>query len=100
MILSPRAFDADEIVTIDRVYETAWVQLEARDPLRDKLKDDEWQAALRKRVFNLARSRKVEFDTLYRMVLRTIPRNWMINGGASGVSERTDDAGDATKVRE
>ena len=76
-------FDARELLTIDRVYGAAWAEFEARDPLRDKLKDDERRAALRKRVLNLARSRKVEFGTLYQMVLTTIPRNWTTTNGCS-----------------
>lgn len=96
-----RVFDASELMTIDRVYEAAWAQLEARDPLRNKLKDDERQAALRQRVCNLARSHKVEFDTLYQMVLTTIPRNWTTtNGGRSSRVGQPRDARDVNKVRE
>ena len=79
------------------MYAAAWAELEARDPLRDKLKDDERRPALRKRVLNLARSRKVTFDTLYQMVLTTIPRNWAAtNGGSSStVDQRSGPAQDA-----
>ena len=69
---------------------------EARDPLRDKLKDDERRAALRKRILNLAHSRKVTFDKLYQIVLMTIPRNrTTTNGGSSLLSDA-----DANKLQE
>jgi len=69
--------------------------------LRNKLKDDEGRRALRKRVCNFARSRKVEFGTLYKMVLTTIPRNWTTTngGGSSHVGQRSDAVRDANKFR-
>ena len=101
---NPRVFDARELLTINRVYEAAWAELDAHDPLPNKLKDDERRRALRKRVCNLAHSRKVEFGTLYQMVLTTIPRNWTTtNGGHSshiGHGQRSDAARDTNKVRE
>ena len=74
------SFEASELAVIDRVCDAAWAQVEARDPQRDRAKDDERRAALRKRVLNFARSGQVEFDTLYRMVLTTIPTKWRRSG--------------------
>ena len=76
------SFEDSELAIIDRVYAAAWVQVEARDPHRDRAKDDERRAALRKRVLKFAHSGQVEFDTLYRMVLTTIPHKWSGSGGA------------------
>ena len=74
------SFEDSELAVIDRVCEAAWAQVEARDPQRDRAKDDERRATLRKRVLNLARAGQVEFDSLYRMVLMTIPHKWSVNG--------------------
>ena len=68
------SFEDSELAVIDRVCEAAWEQVEARDPQRERAKDDERRAALRKRVLNFARSGQVEFDTLYRTVLTTSPQ--------------------------
>ena len=37
----PHAFDPLDLEIIDRVYEAAWAQVEARDPSRDRQKDGE-----------------------------------------------------------
>jgi hypothetical protein len=74
------SFEDRELAVIDRVCETAWAQVEARDPQRDRAMDDERRAALRKHVLNFARAGQVEFDSLYRMVLTTIPHKWSVNG--------------------
>jgi hypothetical protein len=73
------SFDDSELAIIGRVCEAAWAQVEARDPQRDRMKDDERRAALRKRVLNFARTGQVEFDPLYRMVLMTLPHKWSGN---------------------
>jgi len=52
----PHAFDPLDLEIIDRVYEAAWAQVEARDPSRDRQKDGERQDALKKSVFALAGS--------------------------------------------
>ena len=76
------SFDDNELAVIDRVCQAAWAQVEARDPKRDRAKDDERRAVLRKRVLNFAHSGRVEFDTLYRMVLTTIPHKWSGDGSS------------------
>jgi hypothetical protein len=75
------SFEDRELAVIDRVCAAIWAQVEARDPRRDKSLDDERRAALRKRILKVARSGQVEFDTLYRMVLTTIPHKWTVDGG-------------------
>jgi hypothetical protein len=62
-------FDPLDLEIIDRVYETALAQLEAREPLRDREKDAERERALRKLVFALATPGNVDFDTLFDRVL-------------------------------
>jgi hypothetical protein len=69
----PRAFDPLDLEIIDRVYEAAWAQLEAREPFRDREKDGERGEALRKRVFTFASSGKVDFDALCDKVLANVP---------------------------
>jgi hypothetical protein len=58
-------FDPLDLEIIDRVYEAGLAQLEAREPFRDIGLDEEKQETLRKRVFELAGSHRVEFDDLY-----------------------------------
>lgn len=64
-----RIFDPLELEIIDRVYEAAWAQLEAREPFRDRQKDDERRDKLRKRIFAVAGNERVNFDTLCDKVL-------------------------------
>ena len=41
----PRAFHPLDLEIMDRVYETAWAHLEAREPFRDRQKDGKLQSA-------------------------------------------------------
>jgi hypothetical protein len=72
-----RVFDPLDLEIIDRVYEAAWAQLEARDPFRDREKDGERGEALRKRIFAVATSGMVDFDTLCDRVLTNMPKHSM-----------------------
>jgi hypothetical protein len=69
----PRAFDPLDLEIIDRVYEAAWAQLEARELYRNREKDSERQEALRKLVFAFATSGRVDFDPLYERVVANMP---------------------------
>ena len=69
----PQAFGPLDLEIIDRVYEAAWAQLEAREPFRDREKDGERGEALRKLVFAFARSGKIDFDALCDQVLAYMP---------------------------
>jgi hypothetical protein len=68
-----RVFAPLDLEIIDRVYEAAWAQIEAREPFRDKQKDGERQEALRKRIFAVAGSGNIDFDDLCDKVLATMP---------------------------
>jgi hypothetical protein len=46
----PRAFDPLDLEIIDRVYEAASAQIEAREPHRDTERDGERQQVLRKHI--------------------------------------------------
>jgi len=72
----PRAFHPLDLEIMDRVYETAWAHLEAREPFRDRQKDGELQNALRKLVFDSAGSDKINFDTLCDRVLVCSTPGW------------------------
>jgi hypothetical protein len=61
---------------IDRVYEAAWAQVEARQFFRDHEKDGERQDALRKFIMDLTGTSKVDFDALYERVVTTMPEPW------------------------
>ena len=70
----PRVFGPLDLEIIDRVYEAAWAQVEARDPFRDRGNDDEARSALRKRLFALATPGSVNFDPLCDKVLASMAR--------------------------
>ena len=72
----PEGFDLLDLEIIDRVYEAAWAQLEAREPFRDREKDGERGEGLRKRIFAFATG-KVDFDTLCDKVLTSKPESSM-----------------------
>ena len=71
-----RAFNSQDLETIQWVYEAAWARVVLRDPTRDKMHDAELRAFLRKRVFAFAQSSPVDFDTLYDRVVASIPQHW------------------------
>jgi hypothetical protein len=64
-----RVFDPLDLEIIDLVYEAALVQIAARDPLSDPIKEQERQEALKKLVFAVAQPGSVEFDHLLDKVL-------------------------------
>jgi hypothetical protein len=66
-----RAFDPLDLEIIDRVYEAAWAQIEAREIDRDTEHDPGRQQRLRERIFAVAGIGPVEFDALYERVLQT-----------------------------
>jgi hypothetical protein len=68
----PRAFDPLDLEIIDRVYEAAWAQIEARESDRDTRRDAERQQKLRQHIFAVARRGPVEFDALYERILETL----------------------------
>ena len=72
-----RVFDPLDLEIIDRVYEAAWAQLEAREPFRDRDKDGERVEKLRKHIFAFATSGKVDFDVLLDKVLASMPERSM-----------------------
>jgi hypothetical protein len=74
----PRVFQPLDLEIIDRVYEAAWAQVEAREPFCDRERDDERKEALRKLVMDNAGTGKVEFDTLYDRVLANMPETWTV----------------------
>lgn len=57
---------------IDRVYEVAWAQIEARDLYRAPVNDGEREDALRRMVFASARTGPVDFDRLCDKVLANL----------------------------
>ena len=70
-----RVFDPLDLEIIDRVYEAAWAQLEAREPFRDRNKDGERGEELRQRIFAVATSGKIDFDSLCDRVLANMPKH-------------------------
>ena len=71
-----RVFDPLDLEIIDRVYEAVWAQVEAREPFRDKQRDEDRQEALKRLVFDFAASESghIDFDDLYERVLSNIAR--------------------------
>jgi len=66
-------FDPLDLAIINRVYDAAWAQLEAREPFRDKGRDGERQDALRKLIMDDTGTTTIEFDALYDKVLADMP---------------------------
>lgn len=73
--LHPRVFDPLDLAIIDRVYDAAWAQLEAREPFRDKERDGERQDVLRKLIMDDTGTTTIEFDALYDKVLADMPQS-------------------------
>ena len=73
--LHPRVFDPLDLAIIDRVYDAAWAQLEAREPFRDKERDGERQDVLRKLIMDDTGTTTIEFDALYDKVLADVPQS-------------------------
>ena len=88
----PRVFNSLDLEIIDRVYEAAWAQVEAREPFRDRQSDSERQA-LRKLVMDQTDTGRVDFDTLFEKVMANMPESWVvfvkpsIGGGSGGSPE-------------
>ena len=80
----PRAFNSQDLETIQWVYEFAWAQIVASEPLRDTKRDAERQAALRKWLFACASSTPIEFDVLYSKVLENLPEHRSYSAGYEG----------------
>jgi len=62
-------FDPLDLAIIDRVYEAALAQLEARSAFHDAESDEDIKDALRKRVMICAAIGQFDFDTLYERVV-------------------------------
>ena len=76
---SNRVFDPLDLEIIDRVYEAAWAQIEARETIIDEQRNRERQEGLRKLVFALASTtlrvgNHVDFDNLCEAVLENIAK--------------------------
>lgn len=72
----PQVFGPLDLEIIDRVYDAAWAWLEAREPFRDRERDDERRNELRKLVMDNTGTGQVEFDALYERVLANMPEKW------------------------
>jgi hypothetical protein len=73
---APNVFDRLDLEIIDRVYEVAWAQIEARDPLRDRNLDSARRKDVMKRVLAAAQSGKFDFDILCERVTGSLQENW------------------------
>jgi hypothetical protein len=82
----PQVFLPLDLEIMDRVYEAAWAELEARDPFRDRDKDGERGETLRKLVMDQTSRGKVDFDTLLARVVANMPETWVVfaRPGSSG----------------
>ena len=73
----PRVFHPLDFEIIDRVHDAAWARLEAREPFRDRERDEERREVLRKLVMDQTGTDRVEFDTLCEKVLGNMPEVWV-----------------------
>jgi hypothetical protein len=85
----PQVFFPLDLEIMDRVYEAAWAELEARDPFRDREKDGERGETLRKLVMDQTGTGKVDFDTFLHRVVAHMPETWVVfaRTGSSGSPE-------------
>lgn len=83
----PQVFLPLDLEIMDRVYEAAWAELEARDPFRDRDKDGERGETLRKLVMDQTSRGKVDFDTLLARVVANMPETRVVfaRPGSSGL---------------
>jgi hypothetical protein len=70
----PQVFGPLDLEIIDRVYDAAWAELEAREPFRDRERDEERRDELRKLIMDSTGTGRVEFDALCARVLANMPR--------------------------
>jgi hypothetical protein len=70
----PQVFGPLDLEIIDRVYDAAWAELEAREPFRDRERDEERRDELRKLIMDSTGTGRVEFDALRARVLANMPR--------------------------
>jgi len=70
----PQVFGPLDLEIIDRVYDAAWAELEAREPFRDRERDEERRDELRKLIMDSTGTGRVEFDALCGRVLANMPR--------------------------
>src|SRR5262245_26540963 len=68
-----RIFTPRDVVVIKRVCDAAWVQIVAREPFRDKNRDNQRQAALRSLVINTIGTGRGDFSALCDKVLLNMP---------------------------
>ena len=79
-------FDPLDLEIMDRVYEVAWAQIQARDPSRNTASDGARQTALRRKIFGVARIAgpgHIDYDTLAEVVLATISEQPGMSVGAA-----------------
>src|SRR4029450_3916453 len=67
----PQVFGPLDLEIIDCVYDAAWAELEAREPFRDRERDEERRDELRKLIMD---NTGTEFDALYERVLANMPQ--------------------------
>jgi hypothetical protein len=76
MSTAKNAFDPLDLEIIDCVFEAAWAQIEAREPFRDRDKDESRRSNLRKQVLAAAHLGSFDFDIPYDRVLEAMPEHW------------------------
>ena len=92
MSVDRSAFDPLDLEIIDRVYEAALAHLLVRFPDLNPEVEAKRQDNLRKRLFALAHAGKVDFDTLYNMVVSSydVPTSITLGNTAVGLNEQRE----------
>lgn len=96
----PRVFDPLDLEVIDRVYETAWAHIEARDPFRNRERDGAREEALRQTNIRLSGLRQSRFRPLCDRVLANIPETWTTTGSGMPIPEIGPSVGDTRDADE
>jgi hypothetical protein len=70
----PRPYDEATLAALEQAFTDAWAVLEARDPLRDWVKDGQLSSNLSEKLMALADKGITKPDELCKRALKALPR--------------------------
>src|SRR5262245_23517194 len=70
----PRPYDKATLAALEQAFSDAWAVLEARDPLRDWVKDGQLSSNLSEKLMALADKGSTKPDELCKRALKGLPR--------------------------
>jgi hypothetical protein len=70
----PRSYDEETLSALEQAFRDAWAVLEARDPLRDWVKDGQVSSDLSEKLMALADKGITKPEELCKRALKSLPR--------------------------